>query len=107
MIRKPLLIAVSFAENDVVVDDEWRLTGQERYLRSVRLRWRNWWSYRADWDHDHCEFCHAEISDRPIDGHTEYNAAWVTDDDYHWICPRCFDDFRERFDWKIAIEPDN
>ncbi len=61
--------------------------------------------YRENWDHDHCVFCTAEISDRAIDEHTEYNAAWATEDNYHWICPRCFDDFREQFDLKVATAP--
>jgi hypothetical protein len=28
---------------------------------------------------------------------------WVTaDDDYHWICPKCFNDFRTRFGWSVV-----
>ena len=86
-----------------VAEDDWRLQGQERYLTGRTLRWAVWWSYQEGWDHDHCEFCWAEISDRPIDDHTEYNAMWVTaDDDYHWICPNCFSDFRTRFGWSVV-----
>ena len=69
------------------------------------MRWSVWSPYREGWDHDHCAFCWAEISDQPIDEHTEHNTAWVTDDNYHWICPKCFDDFRERFAWVIEAEP--
>jgi hypothetical protein len=83
--------------------DDWRLQGQESYLSGRSMKWAAWWPYRADWDHDHCEFCTAEISDRPVDDHTEFNAAWVTaDDSYHWVCPRCFDDFHERFGWIVV-----
>jgi hypothetical protein len=65
-----------------------------------RIRWR---PSRPGWDHDHCEFCSGEISDRPIDDHTQFNAAWVTaDDEDHWVCPQCFDDFRDRFGWSIS-----
>ena len=85
---------------DVVSDDDWRLMGQGRFLRGRRMKWMAWRSFRPGWDHDHCEFCGAEISDRPVDEHTEFNAAWVTaDDEYHWVCPRCFDDFATRFAW--------
>ena len=49
---------------------------------------------------------HGEISDRPIDDHTEYNAAWVTDDDYHWVCSTCLEDFRARLAWLVETTPD-
>jgi hypothetical protein len=26
--------------------------------------------------------------------------------DHHWICKPCFDDFAERFQWRIAPPPD-
>jgi hypothetical protein len=86
-----------------VADDDWRLQGQDEYLSGRTLRWATWWPYREGWDHDHCEFCWSEISDQPVDEHVQHNAAWVTeDDDYHWICPRCFEDFREQFAWVVA-----
>ena len=25
-------------------------------------------------------------------------------DGYHWVCPTCFDDFREKFSWKLSYE---
>ncbi len=85
--------------------DDWRLLGQEKYLLDARLKWMTWRPYRPGWDHDHCAFCMAKISDRPVDGDTEYEAAWVTSiDEYHWVCPVCFEDFRETFRW--TVEPD-
>jgi hypothetical protein len=84
-----------------VTHDDWRLMNQERFLNGVTLRFRAWWPYRPGWDHDHCAFCTAEISDQPIDGHTEYNSGWVTEDGYHWVCPACFEDFRTRFGWVV------
>ena len=78
--------------------------GQERYLAGRRMRFTSWTPYRAGWDHDHCDFCSTEISDDRT-GHAEYDEAWVTSDDsYKWVCPNCFDDFRERFKW-VVIEP--
>lgn len=80
--------------------------GQEKYLLGAQLRWMVWRPYRPGWDHDQCAFCQSEISDRPVDEHTLYNAAWVTaSDEYTWICPSCFDDFRERFRWEIVPTP--
>jgi hypothetical protein len=84
-------------------DGDWRLQGQENHMHGRAMRWAVWTPTRDDWDHDHCVFCSAEISDRPVDDHTDYNAAWVTSDDaYHWVCPACFDDFRERFEWFVV-----
>ena len=77
--------------------------GQESYLAGRSLRFARWTPYRLGWDHDHCDFCSAEISDDQT-GHADFNEAWVTaDDDYTWVCPKCFNDFRERFGW-IAAE---
>ena len=81
--------------------DDWRLRDQSNYLLGRTMRWATWTPYRENRDHDHCEFCAAEISDRPVDEHTEYNAGWVTEDNYHWICPVCFADFREQFGWAV------
>jgi hypothetical protein len=88
-----------------VSDNDWRVTNQSNYLTGSRFRWAVWWPYREGWDHDHCEFCFAEISDRLIDGHTEVNVAWVTLDDYRWVCPKCFEHFRHRFRWTVADAP--
>ena len=87
-------------------DNDWRLQGQERYLAGRMVRWSAWRPFRDGWDHDHCAFCSAEISNKDLDDHTEFNAAWVTaDDNYHWICPPCFEDFRGRFEWTIEDPP--
>lgn len=84
-------------------DKDWRLTGQESYLSGRRLLWRKWWSYTEAWDHDHCAFCWAEFAS-DVSEHTPYDAGWVTaDDDYTWICPVCFEDFKDRFGW--TVEP--
>lgn len=77
------------------------MTDQDRFLLGRTLRWATWSPYRDGWEHDHCAFCWAEISDRPVDDHTEFNVAWVTDDGNHCVCPECFDDFRERFRWAV------
>lgn len=82
--------------------EDWRLTGQEFSLVGRPLRRARWVPYRPGWDHDHCEFCWAEISDDRT-GHADLEEAWVTaDDNRTWICPSCFDDFRARFRWVIV-----
>ncbi|HUP38532.1 MAG TPA: hypothetical protein VM115_00320 [Vicinamibacterales bacterium] len=85
----------------MVADDDWRLTGQEAYLTGVTLSRQRWQQPRADWDHDHCEFCWAKfmLGSNPEE---EYlHEGWTTEDRYRWICDDCFRDFRQRFGWQV------
>lgn len=81
-------------------DDDWRLQGQEAYLQGVTLRWSDWVLQRPDWDHDHCEFCFAKFTDR--DWPDVLHSGYVTSDRQRWICEKCFNDFAERFQWKVV-----
>jgi len=79
---------------------DWRLGGQERFLKGVTLvkrRYRR--SSNPNWDHAHCAFCWAKfmVEDHPGVLHEGYS----TEDDYHWVCPTCFADFREMFEWHV------
>jgi len=80
---------------------DWRLAGQEAYLLGAVLGWKNW-APPADnpaWDHDHCEFCWQKFM--TDDGPDVHRAGYTTEDQYHWICRRCFEDFRQKFKWKL------
>jgi hypothetical protein len=78
--------------------DDWRLQGQERFLKGAVLRAATYSPSRDGWDHDHCEFCGAKFSDRPGD----LKSGYVTGDEYHWICAACYADFRDHFDWTLT-----
>ena len=83
--------------------DDWRARDQEVW-EGVHLRWARWWPYRPGWDHDHCEFCWQKLGDEGLAEHSSEpvdTAGYVTDDDYHWFCATCVDDFRERFAWVL------
>ena len=77
--------------------DDWRLQGQERYLKRAVLTNKRYRKYRDDWDHDHCQFCGKKFSERPDD----LNVGYATNDDYHWICEDCFRDFAQLFQWTV------
>jgi len=77
--------------------DDWRLRGQEKYLSGVSLFRRKYRRYSETWDHDHCAFCWATFSEMDEDLHEGY----TTDDEYHWICAPCYEDFREQFHWQV------
>lgn len=81
--------------------DDWRLQGQERFLMGAVLCRRRYRKHREDWEHDHCEFCGTKFAERQGDT----NEGYATPDGYHWICDRCFSDFRERFAWKVDEGP--
>ena len=83
----------------MVRNDDWRLTNQEEYLKGVTLRFEKYEKYREDWDHDHCEFCFAKFMET---GNDEIQKeGYTTSDNYRWICKKCFEDFKELFNWKI------
>lgn len=73
--------------------DDWRLHGQEAYLLGKTFCLCK---YPKESDHDHCEFCWEKFSNFPNTLHEGY----TTKDHYYWICPDCYNDFKELFKWK-------
>ena len=88
------------SEDSVSDDDDWRIQGQEKYLKNVCLHFRKWQQSREGWDHDHCEFCGAKFMIGNPDALSE---GYTTSDEYYWICSDCFSDFCDKFNW--SIEP--
>jgi hypothetical protein len=87
-------------------DGDWRLTHQDEYLTGLPVAWVECATLGDGWDHDHCSFCWAEFARLKTD-HAPYTAGYLADgelDDY-WICPACFEDFRERFGWVVQSGP--
>jgi len=85
---------MSIAEND------WRLRGQERYLRGRAWSRRRYTSPRPGWDHDHCAFCWGKLME--VQAADVLDEGYATDDLYYWVCPTCFDDFKAMFAWTLA-----
>lgn len=79
---------------------DWRLQGQQAYLRGVTLVPQEWTSKNAHWDHDHCEFCGAKFMAQGSPGTLSF--GYATQDRYHWVCPECFEDFKQQFEWLVA-----
>ena len=99
-------------QTPVVGDDDWRLQGQEANLQGITLRRMPYFRWSDTWDHDHCEFCWAEFmtpEDTPPDyeepvQHEGYATEGIEGqrDHYSWICVECFEDFKDRFKWRVA-----
>jgi hypothetical protein len=82
--------------------NDWRLMGQERYLKGVTLTRRAYHPASPQNDHDHCAFCTAKFMDTV--GPDILREGYSTPDGYHWICENCFGDFVGRFEWKVESE---
>lgn len=87
--------------NDMNEEEDWRLLGwgEDSYLQGITLIKQ---PYRPDLcdpdnDHDHCEFCSNKFGKAPDD----LKEGYSTEDGYSWICPTCFEDFKDRFKWKV------
>lgn len=84
----------------MIEQNDWRLHGQDDYLKGrklVKVPFRSELS-----DHYHCDFCWARFSDLEGDLHEGYVTAGKR---HHWICPECFEDFKEMFQWEL-VEPE-
>ena len=98
-------------------DTDWRLTNQDHHLQGAALKWKRYRVWSETWEHDHCEFCWAKFMDPDFsEDHRQYiaeHADVLTEGytttaehehgaEYHWICKPCFDDFVDRFQWRIV-----
>lgn len=76
--------------------NDWRLQGQELYLRGAALVFKRYKSTPGS-DHEHCDFCWAKFFEP--DGYL--HEGYSTPDNKHWVCPQCYEDFREMFGWTL------
>jgi hypothetical protein len=87
-------------------EQDWRLTCQANYLQGVAIRRAVYKRPSEAWDHDHCEFCWAKFSEHDYQDEPTLHVGYVANEGLHWICDRCFRDFRERFQWRVLEEAD-
>ena len=80
-------------------NDDWRLRGQEDYLKGCTLNLTRY-VRRSEWnDHEHCEFCWEKFSEYEGTLHEGYVAT--ADGRDYWSCPECCEDFKEGFGWTV------
>ncbi len=94
-----------------VSDTDWRLVGQEKWLKGIELHYTEFRKRqgREDWDHEHCEFCWQKIVGRADLNKYKSDViceAYTDEVGYRWICPTCFHDFQSRFDWQLVEKND-
>jgi hypothetical protein len=85
------------------IKDDWRINGQEKYLKDGEWSWKKYKRYRKDWDHDHCAFCSEKIAEDEVA--EALHEGYSTNDDYYWVCEGCFEDFRKMFGWRLKPQP--
>ena len=87
----------------MVSKDDWRRMGQENYLLEVELQHIEQYTPHSEtWEHEHCSFCTEKIS--AYEGNLHSGYCTTDSDQSEWICPACFDDFKDEFQWKIRTE---
>lgn len=80
------------------MNEDWRLLrGQEEYLKNVTLTFSDYKPRKNTNDHDHCVFCMAKFGKAADD----LKKGYCTEDHDQWICPKCYEDFKEMFNWKL------
>ena len=77
--------------------NDWRLTNQFEYLLKKRIKKVSFNEFPQK-DHEHCSFCWGKF------GHSSefLQDGYCTEDEYHWICEKCFEDFKEQFKWSLV-----
>lgn len=81
------------------MDNDWRLfREQEKYLYGATLIQQFYTPNSSTNDHDHCEFCMEKFGK----GSDDLKYGYSTEDNNIWICPQCYDDFKEKFAWKVV-----
>jgi hypothetical protein len=84
--------------------EDWNWEGYE-WLIGAHWRWKDYYQRVKNLDHAHCVICNAGFSVIYDGDHrTGYTKADQPkyDDDYHWICKRCFDDMKDLFNWVVV-----
>lgn len=84
------------------ITEDWRYRTAAPDLRGQTLWKERWRAPRPSWDHDHCEFCWAKFSES-IEG--ALREGYVTAGGREWVCPACFADFRDAFDFTLGTGP--
>lgn len=81
--------------------EDWRLQGQEEYLKGKILKKKKYIKPRQDWDHEHCEFCWQKIAEEKDQIKNSIDGAYCDESTDRWVCPVCYEDFKNDFCWKI------
>ena len=80
-----------------MMQEDWRILPWHGEKFTGLTLFRRLWKATPDNDHDHCVFCWDKFAEYDGCRHEGY----CTEDGMDWICEVCFDDFKERFGWRV------
>ena len=78
-------------------ENDWRNMGQIDYLYRKQLKFVAY--LKKFGDHEHCEFCSEKIS--YFSGILNMGYYSVDTKYKYWICPKCYEDFKDIFQWSL------
>lgn len=95
--------------------DDWRWQNLQTQpaLKGLPLRRVRYSTYSSEWDHDHCSGCWAKFMELdPPEGTVLHEGYTTSSDhprgaDYWWVCPTCFDDFKDAMEWTEVVGDDD
>ena len=79
---------------------DWRAMGQEKYLLGKSLSWNKYTPNTEKDDHDHCAFCFKKFM--VTAGNEVATEGYSTKNNSHWVCEKCFEDFKEEYKWAAS-----
>ena len=90
----------------MIEKDDWRLTagpilGSEEKFKNIHLYYIPLQPFSEEWDHDHCAFCWAKFYPHKEYLQEGYCTRPQNSCDAAWICPECYEDFKEMFGWTL------
>jgi hypothetical protein len=90
----------------MIEKDDWRLTagpisGREEELKNIPLYYIPFQPLSDRWDHEHCVFCWEKFYLHPECLQAGYCTGPQNSRDADWICPGCYEDFKEMFNWTL------
>ena len=78
---------------------DWRLMGQEEYLYGMNFKKHKYNEKEEGCDHTHCEFCWCKFMEIKSSDGDICRDGYKSENGGYWICNKCFNDFKDRFNW--------
>lgn len=83
----------------MIEENDWRLRGQEDYLKNKKFKLKKFKTAEQNSSHTHCEFCWHKFMEN-ADGIKDCSdEGYCSSQGDYWICKECFEDFKDEFNF--------